>query len=50
MAAAGQAGGPEQPLDITENYQSKIKWLKDNCEPADMVQQYMEVTAGYRRE
>ena len=36
--------------ETTQNHQSKNEWLKDNFEPADKVQEYMEVTANYRRE
>ena len=35
--------------ETTQNHQSKNEWLKDNFEPADKVQEYMKVTANYRR-
>ena len=47
MAATGEL---QQPAEATQDHQSKIEWLKDNLEPADKVQEYMEVTANYRRQ
>ena len=49
-AECGATVDSGKPLEMTDDIQEKIQWLKDNIEPVGQVQDYMRGTAEYRRE